>query len=70
VGPDAERLRVAYRLSSGLGTWSIRSGTSGTAETLFRSDSAVCSQPLTFEENNARQERPGFGGAILCGFVL
>jgi hypothetical protein len=46
VGPYAERLRVVHRLSSGLGTWSIRSGT---AQTLSGMDWPVCSQPLIFD---------------------
>jgi hypothetical protein len=46
VGPYAERLRVVHRLSSGLGTWSIRSGTK---EILTGVDLTVCSQPLTFD---------------------
>ena len=47
VGPYAEHSRVVHRLSSGLGTWSIRSGTS---QTLSAMDLTVCSQPLTFDE--------------------
>ena len=46
VGPYAKHLRVVHRLSSGLGTWSIRSGT---GQTLSGMDSPVWSQPLTFD---------------------
>jgi hypothetical protein len=35
-----------HRLSSGLGTWSIQSGTE---QTLSGMDLTVCSQPLTFD---------------------
>jgi hypothetical protein len=53
VGPHAERSRVANRLSSGLGTWSIRSGT---AHTISGVDLPVCSQPLTFDGTTVAKE--------------
>jgi len=56
VGPYAEHSRVVHRLSSGLGTWSIRSGTS---QTLSGMDLAVCSQPLTFDGIALTMKRAG-----------
>jgi hypothetical protein len=76
VGPYAEHSRVVLRLSSGLGTWSIQSGT---AQTLSGMDLTVCSQPLTFggtaltkkgadrASEATRDARREFGGIIPSG---
>jgi hypothetical protein len=55
IGPYAQHSGVVHRLSSGLGTWSIRSGT---AQTLFGTELTVCSQPLTLG-NSHHQEKCG-----------
>lgn len=59
VGSYAEHSRVVHRLNSGLGTWSIRSGTS---QTLSAMDLTVCSQPLTFD----KQHSPRQAAYLLC----
>ncbi len=53
VGPYAEHSRVVHRLSSGLGTWSIRSGT---AQNLSGMELIVCSQPLTFDWDSIHRQ--------------
>jgi len=62
VGPYAEHSRVVHRLSCGLGTWSIRSGT---AQNLSGMELIVCSQPLTFDWDSIHRQRSDVRSVIL-----